>query len=389
MFLEKTKNRNPALVETAIALHHQGAIQPNTYVMDLDQIENNTRLLAEEARKQGITLYMMTKQIGRNPEIAKRIAAAGIKQAVAVDPWEALVLAKAGVSLGHVGHLVQIPNGMIAEILSYRPEVITVFSLEKARLISEEAVKQGIVQKIMIRVVGENDRLYPGQEGGFVESEWLNAVASIQAMHGVAMAGVTAFPCFLYEEGEVRPTENARTVQRAVKSIQDHFKIKLEQVNIASANSVETLRLLAELGGTHGEPGHALTGTTPLHAVRDLPELPAMVYVSEISHFANDKAFVYGGGFYRRSNIKKAMVVNAKDASDQVIVDADEPDAEMIDYCGAIDAENQEFHVGDTVLYAFRTQIFMTRSNVALVTGIQSGNPEVIGIYDGLGRKKD
>ena len=389
MFLEKTITRNPALVEVAVALHQQGAIQPDTYVMDVDQIENNTRLLAEEARKQGITLYMMTKQIGRNPELAKRIAAAGIKQAVAVDPWEALILAKAGVSLGHVGHLVQIPNGMIAEILSYRPEVITVFSLEKAKMISEEAVKQGIVQKIMIRVVGEKDRLYPGQEGGFVESEWLDTVRRIEAMAGISLAGVTAFPCFLYEDEHVRPTENCKTVQRAVEQIQSELTRKLEQVNMPSANSVETMKLIAELGGTHGEPGHAITGTTPLHAVRDLPELPAMVYVSEISHCMGEKAYTYGGGFYRRSNIKKALVVNAKDALDQVIVDADEPIAEMIDYCGTIDARNQEFHVGDTVLYAFRTQIFMTRSSVALVAGIQSGNPKVIGIYDGLGRKKD
>jgi predicted amino acid racemase len=389
MFLEKTIKRNPALVETAIALHQEGAIQPNTYVMDVDQIEYNTQLLAEEARKQGITLYMMTKQIGRNPELAKRIAAAGIKHAVAVDPWEALVLAKAGVSLGHVGHLVQIPNGMIAEILSYRPEVITVFSLEKAKMISDEAVKQGIVQKLLIRVVGEKDRLYPGQEGGFTKSEWIDAARSIEAMAGTSLAGVTAFPCFLYEGKHVRPTENCKTVQRAVEQIQDELNIELEQVNMPSANSVETIKLIAELGGTHGEPGHALTGTTPLHAVRDLPELPAMVYVSEISHCMGEKAYTYGGGFYRRSNSKKALVVNAKDALDQVIVDADEPIAEMIDYCGTIDAENQEFHVGDTVLYAFRTQIFMTRSSVALVAGIQSGNPEVIGIYDGLGRKKD
>jgi predicted amino acid racemase len=389
MFLEKTSTRNPALVEAAIALHQRGAIQPDTYVMDLDQIENNTRLLAEEAKKQGISLYMMTKQIGRNPELAKRIAAAGIKQAVAVDPWEALVLAKAGVSLGHVGHLVQIPDGMIAEILSYRPEVVTVFSIEKAKAISEEAQKQGFIQKILIRVVGERDRLYPGQEGGFLEEDWISTAKSVMAMPGLALAGVTAFPCFLYEEGSVKPTENCKTVQRAAKRIQSELKLKLEQVNMPSANSVETIRQIAELGGTHGEPGHALTGTTPLHAVRDLPELPAMVYISEISHCMGEKAYTYGGGFYRRSNVEKALVVNAKDPAQRVVVDADEPIAEMIDYYGTIDAGDKNLHVGDTVLYAFRTQIFMTRSSVALVAGIQSGKPELVGIYDGLGRKKD
>ena len=43
-----------------------------------------------------------------------------------------------------------------------------------------------------------------------------------------------------------------------------------------------TIPEIRKLGGHQGEPGHALTGTTPLHAVLDLPEIPALVYVSEI-----------------------------------------------------------------------------------------------------------
>lgn len=384
MFLDKTIQRNPSLIEAAVLLHKTGKITPDTYVMDVDQIEENARLLAEEAKKQGVNLYMMTKQIGRNPELAKRIAAAGIEKAVAVDPWEALVLAEAGVALGHVGHLVQVPNGMLESILAYRPEVMTVFSLEKAQAVSDEAVRQGVVQKVLMRVVGQKDRTYAGQEGGFLEEDWIDVAKAIQALPGLQLAGVTAFPCFLYEEGQVRPTENAKTVGRAAKLIQENLGIELEQVNIPSANSVETLRMVAEMGGTHGEPGHALTGTTPMHAVRDLPERPAMVYVSEISHFVGDQAYVYGGGFYRRSCVEKAIV----DGKNRVIVEAYEPSADMIDYYATIDADGQDFHVGDTVIYAFRTQLFMTRSRIALVTGISEGKPEVIGIYDGLGRKK-
>ena len=42
--------------------------------------------------------------------------------------------------------------------------------------------------------------------------------------------------------------------------------------------------MLAAAGATQIEPGHGLTGTTPLHAVEDLPETPAVVYLSEVSH---------------------------------------------------------------------------------------------------------
>ena len=76
--------------------------------MDLDAIAFNTRQLVQAADQNGLNLYMMTKQIGRNPEVAKLIAANGIERAVAVDPWEAHLWAGRA-SPWERGHLVQIP----------------------------------------------------------------------------------------------------------------------------------------------------------------------------------------------------------------------------------------------------------------------------------------
>ena len=45
--------------------------------------------------------------------------------------------------------------------------------------------------------------------------------------------------------------------------------------------------------------------------------------------------------------------------------------------------------MGDTVVMAFRFQIFVTRSDVVHIKGIQSGSEEIIGIYDSQGRKKE
>ena len=150
MFLDATIKRNRALIEAAIELHHRGKIGPNTYVLDVDRITANAVLLKEEADRLGLKLYMMTK-IGRNPHVAQRIAATGIEQAVAVDPWEALTLARAGIRL-NVGHLVQIPSSMITEILSYQPEVITVFRWKSKGNIARGR-KQGRVQDLLLRVV--------------------------------------------------------------------------------------------------------------------------------------------------------------------------------------------------------------------------------------------
>ncbi|MFR2849375.1 MAG: hypothetical protein ACLTC4_20645 [Hungatella hathewayi] len=67
------------------------------------------------------------------------------------------------------------------------------------------------------------------------------------------------------------------------------------------------------------------------------------------------------------------------------MVDVIPPSDESIDYHFGL---SENCQVGDTVIMAFRYQIFVTRSDVALVKGLQSGKPEIIGIYDSLGRQK-
>lgn len=389
MFLSATLERNPSLVEAAIDLHQRGAILPNTYVLDVDAIKHNTHQLVKAAEQARIALYMMTKQIGRNPDLARIIAENGIEKAVAVDPWEAVTLGEAGIQLGNVGHLVQIPTHMLERILHFRPEVVTVFSLEKAAEVSQAAERQGFVQNILLKVIGENDVIYEGQQGGFTESDVLAVAQKIRKLPGVRIAGVTAFPCFLYngESGEVEPTANAHTVRRCVERLRTELGLSLEQINMPSATSVASIPKLAEWGATHGEPGHAFTGTTPLHEQGEQAEIPAMVYVSEISHTYEDRAYAFGGGFYRRSNVRRAIVGNNFNEMRNRFVPVLEPPPEYIDYYGTLKAENQNISIGDTVIYAFRTQIFVTRSEVALVEGIQNGRPTVAAIYDSLGKK--
>ena len=38
MLLDMTQQRNPKLIEASLELHQQGAISPNTYVLDLDTV---------------------------------------------------------------------------------------------------------------------------------------------------------------------------------------------------------------------------------------------------------------------------------------------------------------------------------------------------------------
>lgn len=379
MFLEMTKKRNHKLIDISLKLHQQGVIEPNTYVLDLDTIKENTSILKKEAEKLGMELFFMTKQIGRNPIVANAIAETGIKKAVAVDPWEAIKLNEAGIQIGHVGHLVQIPKNMIQTILNLHPDFITVFSYENAKNISNIADKLGKVQKIFLRIAEDDDYIYHGQEGGFTLSKLTEDIDKIEALKGVEIAGLTSFPCLLIKENKPSITPNVDSIQKANEFLKEKG-YKCLELNMPSATSSETMQLLKDHGATQGEPGHAITGTTPLHTENFLKERPAMIYVSEVSHVSNKKAYVFGGGFYPRSHMKHALVGSESTKLKQVSVLQNE--LGHIDYYGALDTDC--VHVGDTAIFAFRTQVFVTHAKIAVIEGL-SNSPKLLGIYDSVG----
>ncbi|QIX96062.1 YhfX family PLP-dependent enzyme [Cedecea sp. FDAARGOS_727] len=381
MFIEALKAQNPALIKAAQALWQRGEILPDTYVIDVDRLLDNGRKLLAAAQRHGITLYFMTKQIGRNPWLAGKLIELGFHGAVAVDFKEARTLRDAGIAVSHVGHLVQVPVAQVEESVSGSTEIITLFSLEKAREVSAAALACGRVQPVMLKVFAEYDRLYPGQEAGFPLKELDDVVREILAMPGIRLTGLTHFPCLLWndEQQQTQPTRNLMTLLKARDLLKERG-IAVEQINAPSASSCSTLPILAQYGVTHAEPGHALTGTIPANQHGDQPEAIAMLYLTEVSHQFQGKSYCFGGGYYRRGHARQALVFTAPDTPVEArLLPIDDT---SIDYHLALEGS---YPVGSPVVMCFRTQIFVTRSDVALVSGIQSGNPVLEALYDSLG----
>ncbi|WAH36159.1 alanine racemase [Alicyclobacillus dauci] len=381
MFLHSLMECNPSIVETTLALYREGRIPPNSYILDIDQISQNAAALSDAANQSGISLYFMTKQIGRNPVASKAIVESGIRKAVAVDPVEALLLAEQGVELGHVGHLVQVPRYYLEKIIPYRPEVVTVFNVESATNVSEVAKKHGLEQKLLLRVVRPGDYLYDGQRGGVQFEDLPEVVAQIQRLPNVTIAGVTSFPSVIVQDGVAQPTHNFETLRLAAKALSD-LGVNVEQINAPSATSVDTIPMLARLGATHGEPGHALTGTTPLHTVKGHAEVPSYLYVTEVSHVFEGESYVFGGGYYPRGKAQNALVCPSRGTPQ--VVKAIMPSAESIDYYLKVEGE---FPVGTPVVLAFRTQIFVTRANVVPIRDKGTSLPKIEGIYNVEGKR--
>lgn len=243
-------------------------------------------------------------------------------------------------------------------------------------------MKTGRVQSVLLKVYSDDDFLYPGQESGFVQHSLHEVVAEIQNLPGLHLAGLTHFPCLLWDEaaGKVLPTPNLHTLVQARDQLAKSG-IAIEQLNAPSATSCTSLPLLAEYGVTHTEPGHALTGTIPANQQGDQPERIAMLWLSEISHHFRGDSYCYGGGYYRRGHAQHALVFTPEN---QRITETylNAVDDSSIDYTLPLAGEHP---VSSAVVLCFRTQIFITRSDVVLVSGIHRGEPEIVGRYDSLG----
>ena len=384
MFVERLQKDNPKFIEAIVKLQQEGALLPDTYAMDMEQFRANAAAIVASAREKGIKLYFMLKQIGRNPVLAQELVKLGYDGAVVVDFKEAQVMMRHNIPIGNVGHLVQIPEAMVPQVVAYGPEVITVYTADKVRSISKAAAALGKEQKLLIRVFGDGDMIYPGQTAGIHLKDLAAFIAQIRDLPGIRIAGITSFPCFLYnaEQDDIAPTANLQTVLKA-KQILEQNGIVPEIINTPSTTCCRTLELMAEYGCNCGEPGHGLTGTTPNHVDHEQPEKSCIAYVSEVSHNFDGLGYCYGGGFYRRSHVENALV--GTDAANLRSVKVVPPSVEAIDYHFGLD---QACAVGETVIMAFRFQVFVTRSDMALIEGVAAGNPVVSSVWDSLGNQK-
>lgn len=381
MFLKKIVETNKSFVDTCFKMHQNGEILPDSYVIDMEALRENAKKIYEQAKSQNIDVYFMLKQIGRNPIIAKELVEIGYKGAVVVDFKEAAVMMRHNIPIANIGHLVQTPKAMLQKIVDYGCQYYTVFTVEKIRDLNECAKKSGKKISILLKVVGKEDMIYSGQTAGFRLETLEKAVEEIKTFEYVEIKGITSFPCFLYDEQkeEICATNNFQTLMKA-KAILEAHGIRVENVNAPSASSVKTIQAMQGYEVHSVEPGHGLTGTTPLHAHKDCAEIPCVTYVSEISHNFDGLAYCYGGGFYRRGHLENALVGNSLETSREMKVIP--PSMESIDYYFGLE---KPCTVNETVVMSFRFQVFVTRSNVCLVDGIRAGEPKLIGTYHSLG----
>ena len=194
MFLRRLQETAPELIDFTLYAHRKGLLLPDTYVIDMEIIRENARKILSVSQEQGVKLYYMLKQLGRNPVLARMLDELGYEGAVAVDFREALTFARNGTRLGHVGNLGQIPEGALDAVLAARPHIVTVFSLEKAKSLQRAAEKAGIVQPIQLRLSDETGPCYPGQSGGFAPRELPELLPELRKLPNLCLSQLSVRP---------------------------------------------------------------------------------------------------------------------------------------------------------------------------------------------------
>ena len=394
MFLDVLLRRNRAFLEAAVALHQAGEIPANSYVLDLDAVAANSAAFCEEAHRRGLRVLAMTKQVGRAPGALDAMARGGADGFVAVDMACARAIGANGHRLGHLGHLVQVARAEASEAAALAPDFWTVFSAGKAAEAAAASATAGRTQDLLVRVCDGGDEFYPGHEGGVPLDDLGGFIDGLAMLEGARFAGLTTFPALLFDPatGGARTTRNVETLARAAAAARRRLGSDAAvEINAPGTTSITVLDQLADAGATQVEPGHGLTGTTPLHAGADLPEVPAIFYLSEVSHLHGGVPLCFGGGFYIDPVFEpyspKALV--ATDPSDLAgaPVAMDFPDPAGIDYYARLHPPSgRHIGEGDTVICGFRAQAFVTRAFVAGISGVATGEAAVAGVWDTFGR---
>lgn len=381
MFLHSLITRNPSLVGFARTAHQQGALPPDCYVIDLDRVLDNASVLTRVARAHDVELFQVCKQFGRNPAVLDVVGQVMSKVA-AIDYREALIAASVQrTRLGNVGHLVQIPRRILPAVLRANPEFVTVYDTANLLAVGQCARQLGRTQDVLLKVASASEDLYPGQEGGYQPAEIPRALVEAERIPNIRVRGLTGFPCFLFdpEKGRPRATATALRIADVAKRLDDPI------LDLPSHTSASTIPMIAELGGRIGEPGHALTGTTPQNAVDlETPEVPAILYLSEVAQEGQNLA-IFGGGFYPRGHAKN--VTGWNESGKRWMGHLSNAPAQNIDYYRQFTVSSGLPRLSDTAIMSFRTQIFVTRSLVAPVAGLATGDPHVVGLFDSGGNE--
>jgi len=101
----------------------------------------------------------------------------------------------------------------------------------------------------------------------------------------------------------------------------------------------------------------------------------------------DNKAYIFGGGTWVDPVFSPyqimAFVHREPDSIFTQKVKSEFPSRKLIDYYADLIPDfGQDVRINDSVIFGYRSQIFVNRSLVSVLSGVQTGHPKIVGTYD-------
>jgi hypothetical protein len=221
----------------------------------------------------------------------------------------------------------------------------------------------------------------------------VEGIRPILELPNVRVAGIAQHITIDYPSQDdpytARPTEAFFTALRARERLERDLGLEKLRINCSGNCNAVTAGVLASYGATDIEPGAALVGSGRFHALLDMPEIPAQIFVSEITHHWSGNAYAIGGGFGFVWDMDGTLAPfcgivgrSLEQAREQALDFRGPP---WYDVYGLFDDPDGLAQVGDTLLFAHLPQVIMERCYVAAVSGISNQRPVVEALLDSEG----
>ncbi len=392
MLLGKTLERNPQLLRAALELHQDGVIPTATHVIDLDAVADNAQAISSVARNHGLRALVMAKQSGHDPHMTRVALDRGMDAAVANEAIQAHRIHRFGFPLGNVGHPSNLPKHEVARVIeTMKPDFVTVWTQDAARRVSAVASQIGRIQPLYVSVANCGDEgAHREIIGGWTEDNCVEGIGGIIDLPNIEVAGLAQHISVSYESQDdaydARPTEAFCTTLRAKELLERELDLADLKINCAGNVNAANAPMLARHGATEIEPGAALVGSSRFHAIQSMPERPAQVYVTEISHHWDGNAYARGGGFNfvwdmggRLLPFRALVGSSFEEACEQVLTFQEPP---WYDVFGMFADPDQVASPGDTLLFSHLAQAVVERGYVAAVSGVSRGQPKLEALLD-------
>jgi D-serine deaminase-like pyridoxal phosphate-dependent protein len=223
----------------ALVGRHVGELDTPMPVIDLDVMDANIRRMADYARGHGIALWPHSKT-HKIPEIASLQLAAGARGITVAKPGEAEVMAGRGIGPLLLHYPCYGPEKWerIAGVIERgTPVTLAIDSVEAAEPLAAVLAARGLRADVLIEIdVGQH-------RTGARSPEQATAVATrVDALKGLAIAGVTCFPGHLRGDQEAMPARLAE-VEHILSETVERFSAAGLRHDRVSGGSTPTAHL--------------------------------------------------------------------------------------------------------------------------------------------------